>query len=64
MNFNERLKQAMKIKGYTTEKLAAKSGVSKNTIYNWRHGKSEPSLFGVMCVAKALDVSLDWLAWG
>lgn len=64
MDFQERLKIAIIRKGYKLEELSEKSGITVNTIINWKKGKCEPSLFGIMCVAEALDVSLDWLAWG
>ena len=64
MNFQERLKQAIKAKGYTALKAAKKSGLSISTLRNWIYGKSEPTLFGLMCISKALDVSIDWLVWG
>ncbi len=64
MNFQERLKKAIQIKGYKIEELAEKSGTTKNSILLWKSGKVDPSFFNMMCVAKALDVSLDWLAWG
>lgn len=64
MNFTERLLQAKETKGYTYKKLSEISGMSESSVYNWATGKNEPSFFAVMCLAKALDVSLDWLAWG
>lgn len=64
MNFQDRLKKAIEIKGYTLEELAEKSGTTKNSIILWKSGKVEPSFLNIMCVAKVLDVSLDWLAWG
>lgn len=64
MNFQERLKKAIQIKGCTLDDLAEKSGTTKNSIILWKSGKVDPSFFNIMCVAKALDVSLDWLAWG
>lgn len=64
MNFNERLIHAKKAKGYTYNKLSEISGMPVSSLANWFRGENEPSFFAVMCLAKALDVSLDWLAWG
>lgn len=64
MGFKDRLEMAITNKGYTLETLAEKSGVSINTIINWKKGKSDPSFFLISALAEILGVSLDWLAWG
>lgn len=64
MEFKDRLEMAITHKGYTLETLAEKSGVSVNTIINWKKGKNDPSFFLLSVLAEVLGVSLDWLAWG
>lgn len=41
--------------------LAAKIGVSRNTLYNWEVGEIEPRSSQMEKIAKALDVSVHYL---
>ena len=61
--FSERLKQARQAKGWNQAKLAETVGVGQNTISNYEKIKngSMPKLEIAADMAKALDVSLDWL---
>lgn len=46
-------------------RAAAKfAGVSEDSLASWRDGKTRPSFFGLLGLATAADVSLDWLATG
>lgn len=44
--------------------LARKSGVPRRTLENYLSGRSEPKASGLAAIAKAVDVSLDWLILG
>ena len=59
--FAERLKEARLAAGLTRPKLAEKSGVAKNSIFQYEHGMFMPSLAVAIILAETLDVSLDWL---
>ena len=61
--FKERLKAAIEKKHYTNAELARMTGVSAATIGNYVNGHRMPRGFGdIVPVAKALNVSLDYLA--
>ena len=46
------------------KKAAETAGTSDETLANWRDGRARPSLFGVIGLAEAADVSVEWLATG
>lgn len=56
-----KISELRKQKGWSTEKLAAESGVSFASINAYEHGKREPKITQLMNVARALGVSLDAL---
>lgn len=61
--FQERLKAAMEKKHYRNADLARITGISAATIGNYINGHRTPRGFAdIVPVAKALDVSLDYLA--
>lgn len=39
-------------------------GVTEDSLSNWKSGRVNPSFHGMKSLAKAADVSLDWLAYG
>ena len=57
-HFSKNLADLMKMKGLTVLKLAAKMGISKNTIYNWLYGISEPSIGEARILAGVLGVTM------
>lgn len=62
--FSERLKQARQAKGLSQAKLAEVVGVGQNAISNYEKAGNKgsmPKLETAAEMAKALDVSLDWL---
>ena len=61
VTFQERLKWARKRKGWTMEQLAAKIGVAKSTYANYELSNREPNIATIQALAKALDVSADFL---
>lgn len=59
--FSQRLKQALDDKKMKQLELAKKVGTSRANISNYLRGNSFPPLDVLAEIAKALDVSLDWL---
>lgn len=65
MSFNENLKEAMFCKGLTTVQLAALTDINSGTISNYLKTKgSMPPVDKALKLAKALDVSVDFLVNG
>lgn len=60
---NERLKAARKEKGMTQQELSRKSGVAQSTISDFERGRNHSST-ELPALAKALNVSLDYLSYG
>ncbi len=60
--FSEKLGQKMLQLGLNGQKLARKSDVSDSEISRIMNGKSLPGLENAMALARAVDVSLDYLA--
>ena len=55
------LKKARKKKGLTQQKLADLAQTTKSSISDYEKGKAAPRADTLVNIAKALDVSLDWL---
>ena len=62
--FAERLKLARHKKGIGKKKLCSRVGISRESLSNYEGGYSTPNLTIVAKLAKELDVSLDYLAYG
>ena len=62
--FAERLKEERQKKNMTQAKLAEIAGVSTQTISSYEKGGKSPNLDNAAAIAKALGVSLDYLAGG
>lgn len=60
--FAIRLTQLMQEKNITPKVLAYKSDIAPNTISKYRHGNGEPQLSILAKMAKALNVSIDYLS--
>ena len=60
--FSEKLGQKILQLGLNGQKLARKSDVSDSEISRIMNGKSLPGLENAMALARAVDVSLDYLA--
>lgn len=60
--FTERLTQAMKDNNMKVIDLANKSGLQSAAISNWRSGYYKPNAESMVKLAKALNVSVDWLS--
>jgi len=59
MNFSKRLVQIRKSKDFTQQGLADIAGVHINQIRRYEAGSAQPTLEGLIKLAKALHVSLD-----
>ena len=65
MSFSDNLREALDFKDFQIKELASKTGISKNTIDNYLSGqKSIPSAQNALKIAKALDVSVEFLVNG
>lgn len=65
MSFKENLKEAMYCKNLTTVQLAALTGINSGTISSYLKTKnSMPPVDKAIKLAKALDVSVDFLVNG
>lgn len=59
-----RIWYAMKKKGINEETLARLALTNQTSVSMWIRGKCEPRMGNALLLAKALDVSLDWLLGG
>lgn len=64
MEFNERLQELRKQKGFTQEELAAALYVSRTAISKWESGRGYPNIDSLKAIAKVFSVSLDDLLSG
>lgn len=62
--FSTQLKKARQLRKLSCRELAEKSGVSFDSISKYELDKRTPSIDAVIDLAKALDVSLEYLAGG
>lgn len=59
--FAERMRNIRKLRGHTQESLAELLNVGKMTISRWERGEAEPEMDNIVRLAKALNVSTDYL---
>ena len=57
-----RIKEALQLRGMKQVELCEKAGVNKGALANWISQRWQPKQEGLMKMAKALDVSEMWLA--
>lgn len=62
--FGNRVYEARKKAKMNQTELAQAVGVSQNSISGWESGRRIPCIYNAKNLAKALNVSLDWLATG
>lgn len=62
MKFEEKLRKEMLLKGFNQQRLARASGVSDSEVSRILAGKSQPGLENALKLARAVGVSLDYLA--
>lgn len=58
MLIGDAIKKARLSAGLTQQELATKSGLSKNSIYNYENGKRSPKSKDIIEISKALGVTL------
>lgn len=59
LEFRCKLKSIMRCKCISREKLSEMTGISYKQINRYINGQTEPSIYKVMKIARALDCSLD-----
>jgi transcriptional regulator with XRE-family HTH domain len=65
MGFRENLKSQLEYSGMLVKELAARSKIKKKTIDSYLGNKAySPSIENAVSIAKALGVSIDYLATG
>lgn len=64
MEFNNRLYQLRKQKGFSQEELANRLNVSRQTVSKWEVGDSTPDMEKLVAISDLFDVSLDLLIMG
>jgi transcriptional regulator with XRE-family HTH domain len=60
--FAARLRSLREALGLSQSQLAARCGLSVDSLQNWEQGRTEPRLSALIQMAKGLGVSLDLLA--
>jgi len=63
-NFCERLEGLLKSKGISAEDLARMSGLNATSVSRYRSGAREPTASGLLALAVALGVTMEWLLTG
>jgi len=61
MEFNNKLYELRKQKGFSQEELANRLNVSRQTISKWEVGESTPDMEKLVAISDLFDVSLDEL---
>ena len=61
MEFNEKLQELRKQKGFTQEELAEKLYVSRTAISKWESGRGYPNIESLKAIAKFFSVTVDEL---
>lgn len=65
MDFKERLRNEIEYKGYLIKEIAAIAGVNNNTFLSYADARgSLPNVETAVKIAKALDVSVEYLVTG
>lgn len=61
MQFYQKLSELRKSAGLSQEELAAKVGVSRQTVFKWESGLSSPSMDNILVLCRLFSVSADEL---
>ena len=59
--FSQRIELLRTEMGMTKRRFAMFVGTSSNVIYWWEAGRNSPSVYMIFQIARAFDVSADWL---
>lgn len=57
--FGENLKKERQIAGFTQGDLANAIGVKQQQVSQWECNKVEPTLYNIIAILKALNISFD-----
>lgn len=57
--FGENLKKERQLAGFTQGDLAKAIGVKQQQVSQWERNKVEPTLYNIIAILKALNVSFD-----
>ena len=63
-DFSKRLKHVITALGITGREFATRAGIGYSTVHNYLHAASSPTLDSLVLLAKAGNVSVEWLATG
>ena len=63
MGFGENLMRSRKKSGLSQEEVAAKLGVSRQTVSNWETGRNLPDIEALKALAEALEVPVEQLIY-
>ncbi|MBQ7485812.1 MAG: helix-turn-helix transcriptional regulator [Oscillospiraceae bacterium] len=58
---NQRIRELRRSKGFSQVELAAKLGVTKQSVSNWENDNIQPSVEMLIQLAKVFSVSTDYL---
>ncbi len=61
MEFNNKLYELRKQKGFSQEELANRLNVSRQTVSKWEVGESSPDMEKLVAIGELFDISLDEL---
>ena len=61
MNFSKILKELRTENGLSAKELSSKINLSTNIIYDWEHGRCEPSYTVLIKLSKIFDCSVGYL---
>ena len=61
MEFNNKLYELRKQKGFSQEELANRLNVSRQTISKWEVGESTPDMENLVAISELFEISLDVL---
>lgn len=64
MKISERIFMILEQKGIRQIDFSARTGISQSTIADWKRRKTNPSADKILTIAKALDVSVEYLLGG
>ena len=64
MEFNNKLYELRKQKGFSQEELANRLNISRQTISKWEVGESTPDMEKLVAISDLFEVSLDELVKG
>lgn len=64
MTLGQKIKYHRKYLGIKQQEMADMVGVSRQILHKYESDICEPSFFITACIANALGLTLDYLAWG